>query len=149
VIAFQTSVAIGRPLEEVFAYLSDPTNFPAWNSAVQAVRPTSTGTGRVGSKYAMERRLPTGRATNQLEIVTHEQPREFAIRTIGGPTPFLYRYRLAAENRETVVHVDAQVELPRIAGLMPGLARHAVRKGVDDNLATLKCTLERMGRMPR
>jgi uncharacterized protein YndB with AHSA1/START domain len=141
-IAFHTTVAIGRPLEEVFGYLSDPTNFPAWNSAVQAVRPTFQGKGRAGSTYAMERQLPTGRATNQLEIVTHEQPREFAIRTTAGPTPFLYRYRFAAENRETVVRLDAQVELPRIAAFVPGLAQRAVKKGVDENLATLKRILE-------
>jgi hypothetical protein len=90
----------------------------------------------------MERQLPTGRATNQLEIVTHEQPRGFAIRTTAGPTPFLYRYRFAAENRETVVRLDAQVELPRIAAFVPGLAQRAVKKGVDENLATLKRILE-------
>ena len=27
-IAFQTSIGIDRPIEEVFAYVSDPSNFP-------------------------------------------------------------------------------------------------------------------------
>ncbi len=146
-IAFQTSVAIDRPLEQVFAYVSDPVNFPSWNSAVQVVRPTSAGSSGVGSTYSMERQLPTGRATNKLEIVVREHPHEFAIRTIEGPTPFLYRYRFAAEGNQTVVKLDGQVELPAVAVLMPQLVRRAVKHGIDDNLTTLKLTLEDAGGM--
>jgi uncharacterized protein YndB with AHSA1/START domain len=43
VIAFETEVRIDRPIEEVFAYVADPHNFPHWNSAVQAVRSTPAG----------------------------------------------------------------------------------------------------------
>jgi uncharacterized protein YndB with AHSA1/START domain len=35
---FETSVFIRRPIEEVFAYVSDPLNLPHWNSAVRAGR---------------------------------------------------------------------------------------------------------------
>jgi len=31
---FTTSVHIDRPVDDVFAYVADPRNFPAWNSAV-------------------------------------------------------------------------------------------------------------------
>jgi uncharacterized protein YndB with AHSA1/START domain len=81
VIAFETDVHIARPLEEVFAYVSEPLNFPDWNSAVQTVRRTSAGDTRVGSTYLMERELPTGHAVNELEVVAREWPSEFAIRT--------------------------------------------------------------------
>jgi uncharacterized protein YndB with AHSA1/START domain len=145
VITFETSVSIERPIEEVFAYVADPRNFPHWNSAVQTVRPTSPGSSGVGLTYAMERRLPTGHATNGLEIVAHEPPREFAVRTTSGPTPFLYRYRFAPENGGTVVQLDAQAELPGLAALVPQLARRGLRKGMDDNLATLKRILEERG----
>ena len=138
-IAFETAVQIERPIDEVFAYVSDPGNLPHWNSAVQAVRKTSTGEITVGSTYSMERELPTGRAVNELEIVAHERPREFAIRTTSGPTPFHYRYRFSAERGGTVVHLDAVVELE---GLLAQLARRALKKGVDDNLAALRQILE-------
>jgi uncharacterized protein YndB with AHSA1/START domain len=142
VIAFQTDVRIARPIDEVFAYVSDPRNFPRWNSAVQVVRETSAAGHGLASTYLMERKLPGGRAVNELEVVASELPREFAIRATAGPTPFLYRYRFTAENAETVMKLDAQVELPGAAALFPQLARRAVRKGVDDNLATLKHVLE-------
>ena len=141
-IAFQTSIDIERPVEDVFAYVSDPRNLPAWNSAVQAMRPTSPSTKGTGQTFSMQRQLPTGPATNQLEVIAREPPGEFAMRTTTGPTPFLYRYKFAGQNGETVVQLDAQVELDGVATLLPQLARRAVKQGVDDNLATLKLILE-------
>jgi uncharacterized protein YndB with AHSA1/START domain len=140
VITFETEVRIARPLEEVFAYLSEPLNFPGWNSAVKAMRKTSAGGNGAGSTYLMERELPTGRAVNRLDVVTNEPPEEFAIRASAGP-PFLYRYRLSTENGATIVGLDAEVDLGRAALLGP-LVRRAVRSGVDANLATLKTILE-------
>ena len=142
-IVFETSTRINRPIEDVFSYVSDPLNFPRWNSAVQAVRKTSAGENGVRSTYVMERELPTtGRAINELEVVASKRPREFVIRASAGPTPFLYRYRFAAENDETVMQLNAEVELPGAAALLPQLARRAVKKGVEDNFATLKQILE-------
>jgi uncharacterized protein YndB with AHSA1/START domain len=124
VIAFEADVRIDRRIEDVFAYVSDPLNFPRWNSAVEAVRKTSAGQNGVASTYSMERELPSGRAVNELEVVASERPREFAIRTTAGPTPFLYRYRFSAEDGDTVMRLEAEVELPGAAAL-PAAARSA------------------------
>jgi uncharacterized membrane protein len=64
-IAFETDVRIDRPIEEVFAYVSDPLNFPRWNSAVQAVRRTSADENGAASTYLMERELPSRRASSR------------------------------------------------------------------------------------
>jgi uncharacterized protein YndB with AHSA1/START domain len=143
VISFETSVQIERPIDEVFAYVSDPENFPRWNSAVRTVRKTSSGDEPVGSTYAMTRVLPTGRAENELEIAVYERPREFGIRTLSGPTPFVYRYTLSPRHGGTFVELDAEVELSGAPALVGPLARRAVKRGVDDNFATLKDVLER------
>jgi uncharacterized protein YndB with AHSA1/START domain len=145
VIAFETSVRIERPVEEVFAFVSDPLQFPRWNSAVQAVRETSGQQREVGSTYSMERQLPAGRVENELEIFTRVPPTEFGIRTTRGPTPFVYRYRFPSERGATLVHLDAEVELPRPAALLGPLAGRAVKRGVDANFTALKSTLEDPG----
>jgi uncharacterized protein YndB with AHSA1/START domain len=141
-ITFETSTRINRTIEEVFAYVSDPRNFPHWNSAVQAVSKTPADDTGMASTYLMERALATGRAVDELEVVAREWPNEFAIRTTAGPTPFRYVYRFSAENNETVVHLDAEVDLTGPAALLPQLARRAVKNGVDDNFATLKQIVE-------
>jgi uncharacterized protein YndB with AHSA1/START domain len=137
-----TSVHIRRPIEDVFAYLSDPANFSDWNSAVRTVRTTSETTAEAGSTYAMERELPSGRAENELEIATLQRPREFTIRTTSGPTSFRYRYRLTSQSGETIVTLDAEVALEGAIAFAAPLARRAVKRGVDDNFAELKKILE-------
>jgi uncharacterized protein YndB with AHSA1/START domain len=141
-VNFQTSVRIHRPVEDVFDYLSDPGNLPHWNSAVRDVRPISISRREVGSTYSMKRELPSGSADNKLEILTLERPTQFAIRTTSGPTPFHYRYDLRSDNGETIVTLEAEVELEGAAALAAPLARRAVKRGVDDNFATLKKILE-------
>jgi len=141
-ITFQTSISIARPIDDVFAYVADPGNLPAWNSAVSDVRPTVPGSNGAGRAFEMERQLPTGRATNRLDVIASDRPPHFAIRATAGPTPFTYRYRFADHEGGTVVQLDAQVDLEGFAALAAPLARIAVKHGVDDNLATLKRILE-------
>jgi carbon monoxide dehydrogenase subunit G len=139
---FKTSVRIGRPIEDVFAFVSDPLNFARWNSAVRAVRNTSGRDSEVGSTYTMHRELPSGAVQNELEIVARERPAEFGIRTTSGPTPFSYRYRFSAADGQTIVELDAVVELDGAAAVLGPLVRRAVKRGVDDNFAELKRILE-------
>jgi uncharacterized protein YndB with AHSA1/START domain len=138
---FKTAVRIDRPVEEVFDYVSNPGNFPRWNSAVQAVSATS-GQGEPGSTYLMERDLPGGRAENELEVVEREQPTTFTIRTTSGPTPFVYRYRFDSEDGATRMELAADVELSGIAGALGPLGARVVKRGVDANFASLKQILE-------
>jgi uncharacterized protein YndB with AHSA1/START domain len=139
---FETDVRIERPAGEVFDYVSDPENFPDWNSAVQAVRRTS-GEGNAGSTYLMERDLPGGRAENELEILARSRPTEFDVRTTSGPTPFTYRYRFVSENAVTEIQLAAEVELSGVVGALGPLGVRVVKRGVDSNFATLKGILER------
>jgi carbon monoxide dehydrogenase subunit G len=139
---FTTSVHIERPVVEVFDYVSDPMNFPRWNSAVQSVRQTSDGADGIGATYVMERELPGGRAENALEVVEVNRPTLFVIRTTSGPTPFHYRYVLEDEGTATLLQLAAEVELGGLAGALGPLAKRAVQRGVDSNFADLKRILE-------
>jgi carbon monoxide dehydrogenase subunit G len=141
-ITFQTSVRVARPIEDVFAFVSNPLRFPHWNSAVQTVERTSGETGRVGSMYSMQRDISSGRVENGLEVFSREQPTEFGIRTTSGPTPFSYRYRFIPEGANTLVQLDASVDLPAVLAVLGPVATRAVKRGVDANFATLKRTLE-------
>jgi carbon monoxide dehydrogenase subunit G len=141
---FETSERIERAVDDVFDYVSNPRNFPRWNSAVQAVSVRS-GEGDPGSTYLMERDLPGGRVQNELEILDRDRPTKFAIRTTSGPTPFVYRYRFDSDGATTVVHLAAEVELSGIARTLGPLGARLVRRGVDANLATLKQILEATG----
>ncbi len=142
---FETSVSIERPVEEVFDYVSDPTTFPRWNSAVQSVRQSSPGETGVGATYVMQRELPDGPAENGLEVLDLNRPKEFAIRTTSGPTPFTYRYRFSGDGSAMVMKLAAEVELGGLAGALGPIASRVVKRGVDSNFADLKRILESGG----
>ena len=117
VISFRDSIRIDRPIEQVFAFVSDPIQLPALElggagRAAYLRRARSLERDRrPGSTYAMERELPSGQVENGLEVFAREQPTEFGIRTTSGPTPFVYDYQFGFDGEDTIVHLDASVEL--------------------------------------
>lgn len=133
--SFSTSIRIARAVEDVFAYVSDPRNFPAWNSAVVAV-------SGEGPRFVMHRQLPGGPVRNDVEITRCEPPSVFAIRTTSGPTPLRYRYRFEPAGDGTLLTLDAEVELSGLAAVAPAIAVGFVKRGVEANLATLRGLLE-------
>ncbi len=58
-IEVATGVRIEQPIKEVFDYVSDPRNFPRWNSAVRSVPQTSVTGDGARATYTMQRNLPT------------------------------------------------------------------------------------------
>src|SRR5215207_5273455 len=142
-IHFELAVTIARPRDDVFAYVCDLRRFPDWNSAVTGVVPRAGGSP--AERYELRRTLPTGPATNELEVVARRPPEELVIRTTGGPTPFTYRYRFAADGPRTVLTLSGDVALGGAAALLGPLAAQGVKRGVRANLATLRDILERGG----
>jgi len=136
VIAFQTSIEIDRPPADVYAVVGDPTTYSRWNSAVRSVEPVDA------DGYRMVRELPTGLAENHLEVVAARSPEFVVIEASDGPTPFTYRYEIHEAGHGTELELDAEVELGGAAALLGPLAARAVKRGVDENLATLKQLLE-------
>jgi carbon monoxide dehydrogenase subunit G len=126
VITFETTIRVERPIEEVFAFVSDPTQS---RYGIRRCKRCSVSLERraPGSTYSMERELPTGQVENGLEVFAREHPTEFGIRTTSGPTPFSYRYRFASDDPDTVVRLDASVELSGVAGVLGPIAARAVR----------------------
>jgi hypothetical protein len=140
---FTASVPVARPVGDAFAYTADPRNFPDWNSAVESVAAASPLAPGTGMRYVMRRQLPGGEVTNELEVIAHESPGRFAIRTTSGPTPFTYRYRFEPADGGTRITLVAEVELSGLASIAGPLAARLVKRGVEANFATLRSILER------
>jgi uncharacterized membrane protein len=139
-IVVDRKIRIGRDIDEVFTYVANPENLPEWNSAVTDVRPANQ------PKYVMTRQLPTGAATNELEVVASEFPSRFAIETTSGPTPFHYEYRFSGDGDVTSLELHARADLGPAANLLGPLARRGLASGIQANLEILKAILESRAR---
>lgn len=142
-VRIETSTRINRPIAEVFAYVADGRNAARWNSAVTSVEKLSDGDQGVGATYFMIRDLPGRRVENQYEVTEYVPNERYTIRTVSGPTPFTYHYHFAPVDGGTATQLalDAEADLG-LANVLGPLATAAVRRGVDENLQTLKRLLE-------
>jgi carbon monoxide dehydrogenase subunit G len=108
----ELTVEIARTPEEVFDYLVDVSNLPAWQSGVRSAR-------REGDRIHESRHLLGRELSTTLAIDEEERPRVFAIRALDSPVPFAVRHELepngSGGTRLTVVGEGD-------AGLLPGFA---------------------------
>src|SRR5262249_39266880 len=93
------SIVINRPLEDVFAFLSNPENSPKWSSGGSEVKITSTGPIGVGTTYRTVRTVLGRRIESENEFTAYEPNRSYATKSTSGPVP-----------------VESQVSFERVEG---------------------------------
>ena len=125
----ELTVEIARTPEEVFDYLVDVSNLPAWQSGVHAAR-------REGDRIHESRHLLGRELSTTLAIDEEERPRLFAIRALDSPVPFTVRHELEASasggTRLTVVGEGDAGMLPGFAaGIMARRAEKQFRKDFE------------------
>ena len=138
--AFENTVTITRPVEEVFTYLADAENLPQWNYAIEQTRKISPGPVGVGTVYRQTRTLP---GQEDFEIVVFQPPGQLAFDGTFGPFKARASYLLeAAASGTTLINKwDLQPTSAPLRLLGP-LAVPKVKSAVAENLRTLKQILE-------
>jgi carbon monoxide dehydrogenase subunit G len=129
----ELTIEIARTPAEVFAYLTDVSNLPAWQSGVKAAELQD---GRiVETRSFLGRELQTS-----LEIVEREEPRVFTLRALNSPVPFTVRHELAAAGEGvTQLTVVAEGEVP---GFASGIVAQRAKRQFSKDFARLKEILE-------
>jgi hypothetical protein len=142
-IEFEVSIPIDCTIDNVFSFVSCGENLSKWNSAVKHVTKLTEGPAMTGARYKMIRNLPNGRSENILEISKFQPNEELTIRTETGPTPFVYHYSFQPEKDSTRVSLKTEIEEDGLPLRLPKfLASRAIKKGVQDNLESLKSIME-------
>jgi carbon monoxide dehydrogenase subunit G len=128
----ELTIEIARSPEEVFAYLTDVTNLPAWQAGVKAARLRE---GRIEeTRSFLGRELHT-----TLEIVDREEPCVFTLRALDSLVPFTVRHELEATEGGTRLTVRAEGDLP---GFASGLVAQRAKSQFRKDFARLKEILE-------
>jgi uncharacterized membrane protein len=137
-----TSVEINRPIEEVFAFVADPTTAPKYSSTWVESSLVGTGPMRVGSKVKRVARFIGRRLEMTAEVTEYEPNHKLSGRSVGGPIPgkIEFRFEPTGSGTRVQVRVDAQAEgVFKLADpVLSGVAKHAW----DTDLAALKALLE-------
>jgi carbon monoxide dehydrogenase subunit G len=118
----ELTIEIARTPEDVFAYLTDVSNLPAWQAGVKSAT--------LRDKHIEESRSLLGRELHTtLEIVERDEPRLFTLRALDSPVPFTVRHELEPASEGTRLTVTAEGDVPGFAaGLLTRRAERQFRK---------------------
>lgn len=142
---FTTEMTIDRPVGEVFAYLSRIEDAPSWYSAVTSVHRLDSGPISTGTRFRFQRKLGSNDAVNDVEVTAFEPDRILELSSVSGPTPFVYRYELAAAGHGARLRLLGTISGEGLTGpvaLLKPLAEKFFRHGMVDNLETLRRLIE-------
>ena len=135
-------ISIGRPREEVFAFLADLENLPRWDPAIEATRKTSPSSVGVGTTYRQIRCAPE-RTEETIEVTTFDPPRRLIVD--GEIGPFRARIGFALEKAGEATRLTNWVELDPpsvISQVVVPLAASQIKAAIASNLERLKPILE-------
>lgn len=114
----ELTVEVARTPEDVFAYLVDVSNLPAWQSGVRSAQIEDGGSPRVGGRIRESRHMLGRELNTTLEITEYDAPRVFSLRALDSPVPFVVRHELEPHEGGTRLTVTGTGD----AGLLPGFA---------------------------
>ena len=89
--AFELSIMINRPIEEVFAVLANLENDAKWHKELVESRNTSGGSNGVGARFLLVGELLGRRIETVYEVTVSEPNRIAAWKTVSGPLQLKFR----------------------------------------------------------
>jgi len=139
----EESVMIDRPVEVVWKFISDLSNFPRMYPDVHEIRQTSPGPFGVGATFSGKQ----GRWTFLLRVTEYEPSREFAYEFAGpefvkGTTD---KYRLETLERSARLTETIDMKLNGFYRLMALFLARRGRSDIGARLGRVKRTLETEG----
>jgi uncharacterized membrane protein len=138
-----TEIVIERPPGVVSVYACDPTNAPAWYSAIKSIQWRSEPVVHVGSRIAFVAEFLGRRLEYTYEIVEYEPGKRFVMRTAEGPFPMetIYDFEETREGH-TRMTLRNHGEPSGVSKLMTPMIQTAMRSANEKDLAKLKTILE-------
>ncbi len=81
-------ITINRPINEVFAYVSNMENGPKWQPELSEVRRITKGPVKIGSQFSSARKIMGQELVTTIEFVAYGPNSKYTIKSITGPLPF-------------------------------------------------------------
>jgi uncharacterized protein YndB with AHSA1/START domain len=140
-----TSIAIQRPIEDVFAFVTDARNNPQWqaDSGLQRIEQVPESPVGVGTRITEVWKFMGIESTSMSEVTEYEPNKRFARRTLnnGGPIKegVMTFEPVSGGTRVTSV---MQVQAGGLFTFAEPLLATNLKRGFEATLATLKTLLE-------
>ena len=140
-IQHRVTIHLNRPVEEVFAFVTDSANLHKWQSNLLENEPLSEKPLQVGTRFREVRRLGRRASEIQAEITDFERNRRFSTRTLTEPHASV-SYTLDSEDGGTRLTYEFALQTNGMMRLLGPLITNSIRKETKSDFETLKSILE-------
>jgi uncharacterized protein YndB with AHSA1/START domain len=138
----EVSTVIDRPIEEVFAFVTDPEKMSLWMSDLVEAKQTSEGPVGVGTTASAVANPLGRRIESTQDVVEYEPNRKFAIKSTSGPVASEDQFTFESIGSGTKVTRVTEAELGGFFRLAEPLVARMLRRQFETNFANLKDRLE-------
>jgi len=136
------SIMIDRPVEEVFAYVADVTNDPAWHTDVLEARKVTDGPVGMGTVWHARFKPSMGISEADMEVVSFEPNRALAMKGDVGPMHPRLTYRFERADGGTTFTRRVQITVSGWMKIMQPVMGMMAPKQNRGFLTNLKRVLE-------
>lgn len=136
------SITINRPVADVFDYVTDLSNEPAWHTDLLEARRTSDGPAGIGTRYQVRFKPFMGYSEGTEEVIGFEPKRLQVVRGEVGPMRPTVTYLVEPSDGGTQFSRRLQLEASGLMGLLLPLMRVMIVRSNAGFVANLKRVLE-------
>jgi uncharacterized membrane protein len=127
------TIVINKPVDEVFAFFTDPTNELKWRTHVKEV--STPGPVAVGTRIHQVVRGPGGRGIPaDIEVTGYEPAKRYAFRVVAGPVRPVGEFRFAPDGDTTTVSLSLAADL---SGMKKLLLSRPVQSSMNGEMRAL------------
>lgn len=137
-----TTVTIHRPIEDVFAVLSDVEKTAIWHPATLEEYWTTAGKPGVGSKRVAVAKSFGIRSKNEAVVNIYEPNRALGLKSIDSPVPFLISIGFQPVSDGTTVEWLVEMEPTGLFRWFGAYALNTFIRQLDSGLKNLKTLME-------
>jgi uncharacterized protein YndB with AHSA1/START domain len=143
-IDFTIETHIDRPVEEVFAYSTDPDRLATWQTNTVVAERQEPGPLQVGSRMREVHRTPGGKELESIvEVSEYERDRPFGLRVVEGtPVHARMTFEPTDDGDGTLLRFNGHWQLTGPMRLAQPLLGVALKRQFRQQVATLKRVLE-------
>ena len=135
-------ITINRPVEEVFAYVSDLPSGPEWQPGLVEVRRITEGPDGVGTQYNGVRKFMGRRIESVIEYTTYEPNKKLVFKSISGNSPLVQSFLFEPTAAGTKLTARLELQTSGLMGLAEPFITSSLKREVDTNYNILKNLLE-------
>ncbi len=140
-ISVNDSVVIARPVPEVFAFVADHENLPAWTVGVKESQRLTAGPPASGARYRVVGKLLGRSVESSYQITAFDLDQGFEGTMTSPMFGFSERYRFESDADATRVSMSATVEPRGLFRLLTPIMSAGVRRQVKADHRRLKTVL--------